>query len=34
MGVDKLVEKYDDDGQADADGNGISDELEEIEALL
>ena len=34
MGVDDLVAKKDDDGRADLDGNGIADELEELEALL
>ena len=30
----QCTHRYDDDGDNDADGNGISDELEEIEALL
>ena len=34
MGVDKLVTSNDDNGEADADGDGIADELQEIEQLL
>lgn len=34
LGTAKLIMRYDDDGSKDADGNGISDEVEDIEKCL